>query len=60
VVVADEPTGELDTETGERVLDRLAETADDRAVVLASHDERALARADRVVRLRDGRRVEDG
>jgi len=57
VVVADEPTGELDTATGERVLDLLAETAEDRAVVLASHDERALARADRVVRLRDGRRV---
>jgi putative ABC transport system ATP-binding protein len=58
VVVADEPTGELDTETGERVLDVLAETADDRAVILASHDDRALARADRVVRLRDGRRVD--
>lgn len=60
VVVADEPTGELDTETGARVLDILEETARDRAVVLASHDERALARADRVVWLRDGRRVESG
>ncbi len=60
VVVADEPTGELDTATGERVLDLLAETAADRAVVLASHDEQALARTDRVVRLRDGRRVSDG
>lgn len=59
LLVADEPTGELDTETGERVLDALAGTTDDRAVVLASHDERALARADRVVRLRDGRRVDD-
>jgi len=60
VVLADEPTGELDSVTGERVLDALTDAADDRAVVLASHDERTLDRADRVVRLRDGRRVDDG
>ncbi|NHN46437.1 ABC transporter ATP-binding protein [Halostella sp. JP-L12] len=60
VVLADEPTGELDSETGDRVLDVLTDVADDRAVVLASHDERTLARTDRVVRLRDGRRVDDG
>lgn len=54
VVFADEPTGELDTETGEAVLDLLADLAEDRAVVLASHDEQALDRTDRVVRLLDG------
>lgn len=60
VLIADEPTGELDTETGVAVLDLLDElrTDGDRAVVLASHDEPTLARADRIVRLRDGSRVE--
>ncbi|MFB6161397.1 MAG: ABC transporter ATP-binding protein [Haloferacaceae archaeon] len=57
LLVADEPTGELDTATGSRVLDLFAEVAADRAVVLASHDEQALDRTDRVVHLRDGRVV---
>ncbi|WP_135829092.1 ABC transporter ATP-binding protein [Halorussus halobius] len=55
VVLADEPTGELDTDAGAAVLDLLAEVASDRAVVLASHDEQALDRTDRVIRLLDGR-----
>jgi putative ABC transport system ATP-binding protein len=62
LLVADEPTGELDTAASDRVLDAferlVAET--DTAVVLASHDERALERADRLVQLRDGRRVDQG
>jgi len=58
IVVADEPTGELDTATGEQVLDRIAAASEDRAVVVASHDEQALDRADRVIRLRDGERVD--
>lgn len=56
VVIADEPTGELDRETGERVLDLLTEVSDDRAVVIASHDANALDRTDRIVRLLDGKR----
>lgn len=55
VVFADEPTGELDTDTGRTILELLAELAADRAVVLASHDERALDRTDRVIRLVDGK-----
>lgn len=58
IVVADEPTGELDTETGAQILDLLARADEDRAVVIASHDERALDRADRVIRLLDGERVD--
>lgn len=56
LVIADEPTGELDTETGQRVLDRFREVATelDAAVVIASHDEPTLAIADRLVRMRDG------
>ena len=58
LVVADEPTGELDSETGKRVLDALSDVADDRAVVLASHDEQALAVSDRRVPLRDGQQAD--
>ncbi|KAB1187536.1 MULTISPECIES: ABC transporter ATP-binding protein [Haloferax] len=60
VLVADEPTGELDTETGHRVLDYIEQTADERAVVVATHDQHVIDRADRVVRLRDGVVVNDG
>lgn len=54
IVLADEPTGELDTETGERVLELLVDVADDRTVLVATHDERAIEVTDRVLRLLDG------
>lgn len=54
VVIADEPTGELDQQTGERVLNRLTDVSDGRAIIIASHDEYTLDRTDRVIRLRDG------
>jgi len=60
LVVADEPTGELDTQTGERVLTRFRKLAGelDTAVVLASHDEPTLDIADRLIRMRDGQITE--
>ena len=61
LVVADEPTGELDSETGETVLELLGEIpGGDRAVVVASHDRSIADAASRRVRLRDGRVVDDG
>jgi putative ABC transport system ATP-binding protein len=58
VVLADEPTGELDTDTGARVLDLLGELATgDRAVVVCSHDDAVQQRVDRELRLRDGQLV---
>ena len=60
VVVADEPTGELDTATGADVLELLTDIGRNRAVLVASHDDSTLAVADRVVTLRDGRVVSDG
>ena len=59
VLLADEPTGELDTTTGQRVLDAMTDAAADRAAVIASHDDIALSIADRVIRLRDGRIIDD-
>ncbi|ELY54634.1 ABC transporter-related protein [Natronococcus amylolyticus DSM 10524] len=57
VIVADEPTGELDTATGETVLEALTDIGRGRATLVASHDAETLAVADRVVTLRDGRVV---
>jgi len=54
LVIADEPTGELDTETGAQILEAFADVATDRAVVVASHDQQTLDVADRVVQLHDG------
>lgn len=56
VVLADEPTGELDHATAGRVLDLLRERADSgAAVLLVTHSPQVAARADREIRLRDGR-----
>ena len=56
LLVADEPTGNLDSENGQRVLDLLLELnrQSGTAVLMATHDERVAAAADRVVHMRDG------
>ena len=56
LVLADEPTGSLDGASGEKVADLLLEEAktQNAAVLLATHDLDLAARADRIVRLRDG------
>ena len=59
VVLADEPTGELDSATASMVLDELGrQTQRGTAVVVVTHSALVAARADRVVRLHDGRVVE--
>jgi len=57
VVLADEPTGNLDTQTGSEVLAVLRETCRTHhaALVMVTHDERLAALADRQVGLLDGR-----
>lgn len=55
LILADEPTGNLDEVNGRTVIDCLAGCArQGRAVVLVTHDERLAAHAARAVRLRDG------
>ncbi len=56
ILLADEPTGALDTETSVQVMDLLKEVAKDRLVVMVTHNpELAEHYATRIVRLRDGR-----
>jgi ABC-type lipoprotein export system ATPase subunit len=56
LVLADEPTGNLDAESGETVLSLLRGIADEGcAVLLVTHEQAATRRADRVLRLEDGR-----
>ena len=57
LLIADEPTGNLDSASGERVLGLLKELQhrEGAALVLATHDTRIEARAERALRLRDGR-----
>ena len=56
LVLADEPTGNLDAESGEIVLELLRGIADEgRAVLLVTHEQEATRRADRVLRLEGGR-----
>jgi putative ABC transport system ATP-binding protein len=60
VLFADEPTGSLDTLTGETVMDLLVGTAREESttVVLVTHDARVAAYADREVMVRDGKVVD--
>ena len=57
ILLADEPTGNLDTATGELVLNLLSRTARELnvAVVMATHSVESTAVVDEIVRLRDGR-----
>jgi putative ABC transport system ATP-binding protein len=60
VIIADEPTGNLDYTTGKEVLDLLWSRCHDhgQTAILATHDARAAAYADRVLVMRDGRIIE--
>ena len=60
IVLADEPTGALDTETGIQVMDILAEVARDRLVIMVTHNPQLAEQyATRIVRIKDGRLVDD-
>ena len=56
LLLADEPTGCLDTSTGRAIIDVfLRLRADGQTIFMVTHDPAVAARADRIVRLRDGR-----
>lgn len=61
VILADEPTGALDSQTGREVLDILRQlNHEGRTVVLITHDNSIARQAQRIVRLEDGKIIYDG
>ncbi|MGH7502754.1 MAG: ABC transporter ATP-binding protein [Longimicrobiales bacterium] len=62
VVLADEPTGNVDARTGEIVLDLLVSLTRDagRTLIVATHGERVVQRADRILALERGTLVDEG
>jgi putative ABC transport system ATP-binding protein len=61
LLLADEPTGSLDSKTGAAVLDLIVELRSARGttVLIATHDPEIARRCDRLVRLQDGRLTDD-
>ncbi len=59
ILLADEPTAALDSESGKRIVALLVAIAADRGrgVVVVTHDPRIVDAADRIVRIEDGRIV---
>lgn len=60
ILLADEPTGALDSETSLQIMNLLKEVANDRLVVMVTHNaELAESYATRIVRLKDGKIIDD-
>ncbi len=60
IIMADEPTGALDSNTGRQVLDTLKKLSSDKLVIVVSHDrEFAQQYADRIIELSDGQIIND-
>jgi len=56
MILADEPTGNLDSKTGTEVLELISRlNQDGKTIVLVTHDDKVAERAQRVVRMKDGR-----
>ena len=60
VILADEPTGNLDSVTGKQIFELLKELSKEKLVIIVSHDnENAQKYADRIVELKDGNIISD-
>jgi putative ABC transport system ATP-binding protein len=61
LLLADEPTGNLDSQNAAEILDQLARLREENqmTIILATHDPQIAARCDRLIRLRGGAVVED-
>ncbi|MGM9921745.1 MAG: ABC transporter ATP-binding protein [Bhargavaea sp.] len=60
VILADEPTGALDSQTGAQIMDLLTElNREGKTVIIVTHEEEIAAYTDRIIVLRDGLIVED-
>ena len=55
IILADEPTGNLDTETGENIMELLTELNDEgKTIIMVTHDENDAEYADRIIKIVDG------
>jgi putative ABC transport system ATP-binding protein len=61
IILADEPTGNLDSRTGTAMMELLRQSCKtfNQAIIMVTHDPRAASYADRLVLLRDGRMVQE-
>lgn len=60
IILADEPTGALDTETSEQIMELIKTIAEDKLVIMVTHNpELAESYADRIIRFSDGHAVSD-
>ncbi|HOU11461.1 MAG TPA: ABC transporter ATP-binding protein [Clostridiales bacterium] len=60
IILADEPTGNLDSQSGEDVMKTLTELYEEgRTVILITHDNEIAGMAKRIIRIHDGRIIED-
>lgn len=60
IILADEPTGALDSNTGKQVLDTLKKLSEEKLVIVVSHDrEFAEQYGDRIIELKDGKIISD-
>lgn len=60
IIMADEPTGALDSETGKQVFDTLKKLSKDKLVIVVSHDrDFAETYGDRIIELKDGKVISD-
>jgi len=56
IILADEPTGNLDTETGENIMDLLTELNEEgKTIIMVTHDENDAEYADRIINIVDGK-----
>ncbi|MFO7807095.1 MAG: ABC transporter ATP-binding protein [Candidatus Moraniibacteriota bacterium] len=60
IIFADEPTGNLDSKSGEQVMDILKKlNQEGKTIILVTHEEELLHYAKRIIRIRDGKIIED-
>lgn len=56
IILADEPTGNLDSETGEKIMDLLTELNEEgKTIIMVTHDENDAEYADRIIKIVDGK-----
>jgi ABC-type lipoprotein export system ATPase subunit len=61
IILADEPTGDLDSKTGEKILELLQalNQKEKVTIIIATHDEKIAQKAKRKIVLKDGKVIED-